>query len=56
MNPLLGFIQLIFYYPVLSLFPYTYLVVFVPKINAINLNNIYFHFLSKLKMDKENNL
>jgi hypothetical protein len=56
MNPSLGFIQLIFYYPVLSLFLYIYLVIFVPKISTISLNNIYFQFISKLGVDKENNL
>lgn len=56
MNPSLGFIQLIFYYPVLSLFLYTYLVIFVPKISTIGLNNIYSRFISKLKIKKENNL
>ena len=56
MNPSLGFIQLLFYYPVLSFFTYLYLVIFIPKINALNISNISSQFISKLKGNKENNL
>jgi len=55
MNPSIGFIQLLFYYPVLSLYIYIYLVAFIPKMNAISINYIYSQFISKLAINKEEN-
>jgi hypothetical protein len=54
MNPSLGFIQLLFYNPVLFIFLYIYLVIVIPKINAININSIYSQFISKLLRNKDN--
>ena len=56
MNPSLGFIQLLFYYPALFFFLYLYLVIFIPKINALNINNIFSQLISKLKKNNENKL
>ncbi len=55
MNLYLGCIQLLFYYPVSSFLLYIYLVVPVPKINAISINSIYSRFISKLMIDREKN-
>jgi hypothetical protein len=56
MNSSLGLIQLLFYYPPLFFFLYLYLVVFIPKINALNINNIFSQLISKLKKNNENKL
>jgi hypothetical protein len=54
MNPPLGFIQLLFYNPVLFISLYIYLVIIIPKINAISINYIYSQFISKLLINKDN--
>lgn len=52
MNPFFDFIQSFFYHPFLSFFIYIYIVIFIPRINNLNIINTISQIIFKLRLKK----